>query len=147
MIDSAFMSLAISHGFGNHQEIVVQTGNVDFVRLWTWVTAGIFNTSVAVGKVAAVSFLLNMQGDTFVRKKWFLWFLAVTNILFGVANTFTNIIQCSPPAALWDSNVKGICKPEGNVNFTYFTGGKLPKLSSQLPLARSLPLRTRHFMR
>lgn len=105
---------------------------------WIAQISGLF--AIGLGKVAAVAFLLSVQGPTFLKKRVFLIALAAINVRFkhsfaqrsqylvflqvaiDVACAFEIAFHCSPPEALWNATIGTCHNPNRNLALGYFPG-------------------------
>ncbi|KAI9724680.1 MAG: hypothetical protein M1828_003549 [Chrysothrix sp. TS-e1954] len=115
-------TVAVSYGIGVHEADLLATGNLEALLLWSWMTIGIFQLTIASGKVAAVSFLLAVQGPTFKKGRYFLHFLAISNILISIPLTVFAFTQCSPSQKLWNPSIPGVCHTRALYKFVFVDG-------------------------
>ena len=86
-----------------------------------------FDFNIHIGKVAAVAFLLAVQGPTYYKRRMFLFFIAGTNAALAVPSTLLSILQCSPVDTLWNNptivQTSNKCVDKAFVYFISFCGG------------------------
>lgn len=113
-----------------HYDDLVQLGDtvLSRVTVLNWTAEAFGTIGLATGKFSIAALLLAILGPT----KWFwhklyLWSVCIVlAALVSTACAILSIIQCSPPAALWDSSISGECI-DAKVIAYYgtFTGGTL----------------------
>lgn len=64
LIETCFITVAVAYGLGNRFAKADAAGEVSTLLFWTWLSCCLFLLNIASGKVAAVSFLLNLHAGT-----------------------------------------------------------------------------------
>lgn len=77
-----FLFISVSFGIGNHAQVLLEHGTLIHALKWCWIASLLSFFAIGLGKVAAISFLLAIQGPTFFYKRMFLVFLATFNVSF-----------------------------------------------------------------
>ena len=92
----------------------------------TWVSIYFTFLGIGLGKFAVVAFILSLQGMTHLRQRYFLYFLAISNILIDLIFVFFLAFRCSPPSKMFILGLSQTCgyNFEGARGFGYFTGCK-----------------------
>lgn len=108
------------NGVGNHVGNVAPYGTVTTAMKWSIISSAVILFGTGTSKVAIIAFLLSVQGYTHRHMRWFLYFLAVTNVAFSGTIPFVIIFQCDPPAGEWDMEVAKTAKcRSSSINTTY----------------------------
>ena len=126
MLSQAMLTASCYYGVGNHVSVVAPLGTVAVAMKWSIISSAVVLFGIGTSKVAIIAFLLTLQGYTHLRLKYFLYFLAVTNLAFNTALPLVIIFQCNPPAGEWDSEVmkRAKCRPSSiNETFGEFASG------------------------
>lgn len=71
--------MSVSYGMGMHI-YELQPPQITLAVKWIWVMQTVQILSYGLSKAAVVAFLLELQGPTYYRMRWFLIFLAATNV-------------------------------------------------------------------
>ena len=61
MAELIVASIAVRYGLGNHMTVIVEKGQQSNFLLWLWTVCFLFDFNVALGKVAAASFLIALH--------------------------------------------------------------------------------------
>ena len=92
------ITASCANGSGNHVAEVAPHGTVTKAMKWSMISSAIVLFGIGTSKVAIIAFLLTVQGLTHQYMRFFLYFLAVTNLAFNTALPFVIIFQCNPPS-------------------------------------------------
>ena len=96
------------------------------VTVLNWVAQASGTFGLAAAKVSIAALLLAILGPTnWFWHKLYLWSVCIgLAILVATSCAILALVQCSPPAALWDSNVSGKCISASTMaDYGIFTGG------------------------
>jgi len=72
--------MSTAYGVGNHAIVLGTHSTLTTALKWAWIAQIVLLLAIGLGKAAVVNFLLSVQGPTFPKKRWFLIFLAATNV-------------------------------------------------------------------
>lgn len=120
-------ALCIYHG-QRHLQDVLQLGDavVRRVTLLGWIASAFGTLGLMAGKVSIAALLIGVFGPTdLFWHKLFLWVFCVgIAVPVSTAYAIFGLVQCSPPAALWDNRIHGKCVDAQVVaDYGAFTGG------------------------
>lgn len=94
-----------------------------YALLYGWVSQVLALLSIAAGKVTIVLFLERIQGYRTRLRAFVLWFLAGSNLIVNVIAAVLVLIQCDPPAKLWNEALAGVCRGRERIQiFGYIQG-------------------------
>ncbi|KAL8667910.1 MAG: hypothetical protein Q9202_000375 [Teloschistes flavicans] len=111
-------------GLGNHLALLWTPQLVKALR-WSWIGQIIAVQAIGFGKIAVIAFLLRIQERNTKLKKlaWFLYFIAVSNVVINIDQMILILLQCSPSRKLWNPSVPGTCYHIHRTNHVgYFQG-------------------------
>ncbi|KAK7718337.1 hypothetical protein SLS64_002286 [Diaporthe eres] len=85
--------------------------NLAQVQLLNWLSQVFGILGIAAGKVSVSALLLTMLRLTDLRwHRIYLWIVTIgLTSAIAVSCSFLTMLQCSPPAALWDPRIQGKC--------------------------------------
>ncbi|KAJ5287220.1 hypothetical protein N7478_002906 [Penicillium angulare] len=104
--------LCLNKGERHHDDLVLLgDAVVSRVTLVNWIAEAFGTIGLATGKVSIAALLLSILGPTnWFWHKLYLWSVCIVLAgLISISCAILGIIQCSPPAALWDSSISGVC--------------------------------------
>ncbi|KAJ5662787.1 hypothetical protein N7462_011713 [Penicillium macrosclerotiorum] len=124
--------LCVNHGERHLDDLqrVDGTRGVDKIKLYAWIGSAFGTIGLVAGKVSIATLLLSILGHTnWLLYKAFLWVFCIgLAVPVSTAYAIFGLVQCSPPAALWDSSVKGTCVQQKVVaDYGAFTGCRSPR--------------------
>ncbi|TVY93115.1 hypothetical protein LAWI1_G002508 [Lachnellula willkommii] len=108
------MTLSVKNGLGDHMSDL-EAWSPDSIRealRYRWYASGVCIVSLGLAKLSIINYLITVQGDTLKAKpirKWFMYFLAYSNLLLCIGMTLVLWTQCKPTNKLWDVSIKGQC--------------------------------------
>lgn len=73
------VTVAVGHGLGSHTHLLEPEQASKALEI-TWPAQWMAMLSLALGKVMACSFLLELDGPMAQRRRWLLYFIAVSNV-------------------------------------------------------------------
>ena len=121
------MNFSVEYGLGNHVGDL-QAWSRENALKYRWFFSGTAILALGLGKLAIISYLIIVQGDTLKVKpfrKWFMYFMAYTNVFVCVGITPLLWNQCQPAAKLWDESLEGHCFGRRRYQiFAYFWSSK-----------------------
>lgn len=107
------------HIYGVTPANLPEVGKVNYM-LQAW---GLF--SFVTGKAAVGYLILRVMGNRFVWQKWTIWAAIVLTFLLNSVNIILTFVQCDPPRALWQKDIKAKCwDPKVQGDFAFFVSGK-----------------------
>ncbi|KAI4194075.1 MAG: hypothetical protein LQ350_007984 [Teloschistes chrysophthalmus] len=127
MVAQIMITVSTLSGLGNHIGLLWVPQLVKALR-WSWIGQIVAIQAIGFGKIAVIAFLLRIQERNTKLKKlaWFLYFIAVSNVIINIDQMVLILLQCSPSRKLWNPSVPGTCyhiRRTNNVG--YFQGSKL----------------------
>ncbi|KAI7781893.1 hypothetical protein LA080_014074 [Diaporthe eres] len=110
------------------------------VQLLNWLSQVFGILGIAAGKISVSALLLTMLRLTDLR--WhciYLWIVTIVlTSAIAVSCSFLTMLQCSPPAALWDPKIQGKCIDSRVMSgYGIFTGADTEQLSTPLQMGAS----------
>jgi hypothetical protein len=108
------MTLGVEYGLGDHMSDL-QMFAPEFIPValfYRWIFSTVAILALGLGKLAIIGYLIFIQGKTLDAKpyhKWFMYFLAASNLLLCTGMIPMLWTQCTPTAKLWDSKIVGQC--------------------------------------
>lgn len=120
------------------------------VQLLNWLTQAFGILGLGAGKISIASLLLALlKGSSWTGHILYLWVVCIALVVgISISCSVLTMVQCSPPAALWDSRVNGSCiSPVVMASYGTFTGGNpqprfLVRAWSDSPSQHITPLST-----
>ena len=82
-VGNVLVAVGVSYGMGNHMTVIVETGGVESAEkalMWFWIGAFFAVLSLGISKVAACVFLVEVQSRRHRTGRWFLYFVAASNV-------------------------------------------------------------------
>jgi hypothetical protein len=128
VLATVFLTVSVEFGLGDHLKDLVATSpesvSTNQFHQWLFTTCAI--TSIALGKLAIISFILQIEGTSQgSKRKWILYVFAVSNVLVNVIIIPIIWVQCTPTAKMWDEALEGNCRGRArNQTYGYFQGSK-----------------------
>lgn len=100
--------------------------NLAQVQLLNWLSQVFGILGIAAGKILVSALLLTML--RLIDLRWhriYLWIVTIgLTSAIAVSCSFLTMLQCSPPAALWDPRIQGKCVDSRVMSgYGIFTGG------------------------
>jgi hypothetical protein len=118
---------AISVGEGRHAA-ALRVSDFGLAMFLTMIGMGMGVLSFTLAKAAVVILLINVLRPPPWQSR-VLWGWILGNGIFMVAASAVYFLQCSPPQALWKTEIRGECRDPWVVNYLIITGsGKLQSL-------------------
>ncbi|KAL9585096.1 MAG: hypothetical protein Q9212_001722 [Teloschistes hypoglaucus] len=110
MVAQIMITVSTLSGLGNHIGLLWVPQLVKALR-WSWIGQIIAVQAIGFGKIAVIAFLLRIQERNSKLKKlaWFLYFIAVSNVIINIDQMILILLQCSPSRKLWNPSVPGTC--------------------------------------
>ncbi|KAG8532526.1 uncharacterized protein KY384_002403 [Bacidia gigantensis] len=126
MIAQAMITISCLSGLGNHTWLLWGP-QLAKANLYAWIGQIICIHSIGFGKIAVIAFLLRIQSGTNSKSKtylrYFLYFVAISNIILNINQTVLILLSCNPTAKLWDHSLPGSCGgEERHTHGGYFQG-------------------------
>ncbi|KAL8870791.1 MAG: hypothetical protein Q9174_003244 [Haloplaca sp. 1 TL-2023] len=124
LIAQAMVTVSALSGLGNHIYLLWGPQLVKAL-LWSWIGQISAINAIGFGKIAVIAFLLRIQerNSTFKKAAWFLYFIAISNVVININQSIMILLQCSPSQKLWDLSVPGSCYHVERTNHVgYFQG-------------------------
>lgn len=121
-LSTAFTTAAVAHGNGRHMPTLTQAEQEKVIK---FTLAGFCPGVLSFGfpKVAVVALLTRLLNPGKFHK-WFLWGLAIWNLLTLGATVGTLLGQCQPAASQWNFDMEGTCVDKKIIiDFSLYAGG------------------------
>ena len=104
----------MQYGLGLHLSDLQQVdpGWIAKALIYRWAFSALAVIALGLGKLAIMGYLVIIEGKSLNTKrsrKWFLYFLAATNVSICIAMMPIIYTQCTPFNKLWDSRIVGQC--------------------------------------
>lgn len=80
MPSSVLYTLACTYGLGNHIEIALYSPNLATGTLYIWVAACTISFAAWFGKLSAMLYVFEVQGQTYSAWRWILYFTVGVNV-------------------------------------------------------------------
>ncbi|CAD6592884.1 MAG: hypothetical protein ASARMPRED_006774 [Alectoria sarmentosa] len=123
IVSQVFTQISVHHGMGTH--IDAMTPNAIVLALkYCWVAQPFQLLALAVGKIAAVTYLATIHGPRNANIKLaFLWIVGLVQLFSCFIVLGFIYSQCSPMSKLWDIEIPGTCNGRRrNVYMAYLDG-------------------------
>ena len=119
----SMLTVATANGIGQH----VWELDIPYIAKalkFFWVSASIGLFAIAFAKIAIVALFLGIQGPSQYKRRMFLHFLWISNLVFSIVLVVFIFTQCTPVAKIWDITIiQGNCNlRRGALKFGYFQG-------------------------
>ena len=124
---------AISVGEGRHAA-ALRVSDFDLAMFLTMIGMGMGVISFTLAKAAVVILLIKVLRPPPWQSR-VLWGWILGNGTFMVAASAVYFLQCSPPQALWKTEIRGECCDPWVVNHLIITASGEPQFSSSHPQA------------
>lgn len=108
MASNACFTVSISKGMGNHI-LEIPVDDVYSSLEWVWITIFVGLFGLVFAKWAVIALLLQVQLKQQVKRRIFLWSLAIILGISSVAQIPIALAQCQPIQRLWDLSIPGEC--------------------------------------
>jgi hypothetical protein len=116
--------VAVSYGNGKHVDLLT-TEQKQKAIMWTIASFCPGIMSFSLPKLAVVALLTRVLNPGRLHE-WFLWSIAIWNVLTMLATVGLLVGRCNPARSQWDFSVEGHCFDiRILVNYCLYGGGKL----------------------
>jgi hypothetical protein len=94
-------------------------------QFYQWIFTTFAIAGIALGKMAIIVFILQVEDRAKTSRKWILYALAASNMIVNIIIIPIIWVQCTPTTKIWDESVPGDCAGrERNQIYGYFQGSK-----------------------
>jgi len=112
MIGQSMITVSVSSGLGNHIHLL--TGpQISKAVFWSWLAQSFAIFAIGFGKIAVIAFILRIQdranNRTAAFLTYFLYLIAVSNVIMNIVQVALIWTQCAPAAKLWNRLLPGTC--------------------------------------
>jgi hypothetical protein len=119
------VTVAALYGVGNHTD-KINPETIGTGLLFEWIFNIFTIMSTGFGKFAIISLILQIQGPNHHKKRYFLFFVGGSTMLFDVIQSILVWFQCTPIHKLWDVMAPGSCPNQTNIlHVGVFQGSEL----------------------
>lgn len=63
LVEACAVTAAVYYGLGNHMLAIIESGTTPDFLFWAWMVVFMYDVNVALGKIAAASFLIAVHQD------------------------------------------------------------------------------------
>jgi hypothetical protein len=115
-------------GLGQHLADLLASdpGLINTNQFYQWIFTTFAIIAIALGKLAIIAFILQIEGSALGRRKWVLYSFAASNIVVNIPILPIIWVQCTPTAKMWDNALEGNCNGRlRNELYGYFQGSMI----------------------